>query len=315
MFDEIKIKGNHNIPLDSLNIVNLNELLGIEFVPLFQGNMELSYYKAIHRNLLIKIYREEIEITNSLTVYKHGHNAFNLMFSESLKVIKEITKMLNVNPEGMFLKKLAIGFNLQTDVSPLDIINNYQKHGAKHLFPMQWGGKVYGGKFIHVHSEFKAYDKGWEQLKHYRRKLNVTNLLRLEIVLKNVKIPKQIGTLKDLMNKDNWHLLFKLFIKEYDLITKKPIIDFSSLSPNKMAIQIAKEDPRYWESMKKRNKETYKKSWMRYKKELLQYDNTIHNKIKDSIIDQFEELINDTFKPAFCVLLYTTKKGTKLINN
>ena len=304
MFDELKAVGNKLAPIKEYRNEKPFVFLEQSFKPHFSSSYgELCYYKANVKNLFIKLREGKIEMENSLASFFHGHNTFDLTLSQTKAVINQIARVTELKPGELYLRKLAIGFTIPITTDPLDIIKQYRFHKNKPLTPMLKNGRAYGGKFVHTHYEVKTYSKGLEQYLRYRRKFDNENLLRIELVLKYPAIPKEIGTLAALVKPGNWELLFNLFMEHYESVIKLPMIKYTELPPKGLAKQIASEEERYWLCLKAYNRETYKTYKKRFNDEMRNGDNTVHDRIKASLIEQFAALLQNKFTPAFSLVL------------
>jgi len=270
MIDFIKIYV-EDIDLKSLQD---NEFLDF-YVPLSQKTGELleNQKEAKYSGLKFRIVNEnKLIISGSLHKYHNNgiHNANDFGYENLLTVIIDLWNTFNINPYSAILQGIEYGVNINTTVSPKNII----KHSVINYKGDQpsintFRGKGYMKEFEKQQYYIKVYDKGLQY--HILKDALVyksDNILRFEQKVIKMEYLKDTGLfcLVDLLKIDT---LNKLRNKLLDAFDNLLIYDFTvkpeGLTAKQKNLLQNGQNAMFWVSLKKENRKKYYKELRKFK--------------------------------------------------
>lgn len=248
-------------------------------------------------NLDIRLTQERASILgslhkfNNLWVYNDNQNYNNFNACEIDCVNDFLCDSLNIDPRETKITNLEFGFNILVDEDIKDILDrtimyNFENHTRKETFR----GQGYFKQFCKTDYSIKIYNKS----KQYKLKQNI---LRVELKITRARLLNKLGVycLADL-NKSSYKSLFVAFLQRFD---KLLIVDSLRLVSDKHRadrdLLIDGINPHYWVDLKKRDTRNINAHRKEKFKRLLNdnYSSITHNKIRNSLINKFNELIDD----------------------
>lgn len=258
----------------------------------------LNYPKSgkLH-NLDIRLTQERASVLgslhkfNNLWIYNDNHNYNDFNACEIDCVNDFICDSLNIDPRETKITNLEFGFNILVDedikgILDRTIMYNFENHTRKETFR----GHGYFKEFSKTDYSIKIYNKS----KQYKVQHNI---LRIELKITRARLLNKLGIycLADL-NKTSYKSLFKAFLERFD---KLLIVDTLRMINEKHKsdkdLLIDGINPHFWVDLKNRGTRNVNAHQKAKFKKLLNdnYSLITHNKIKNSLIAKFNELMND----------------------
>jgi hypothetical protein len=294
MIDFIRIKFKNRDAVENFIITegNFNEVIrGMEIhskalkypmrAKFINLDIVVTEYMAYLKNSLHKYYNLQVENI------EHNHNDFS--FKTLCKVIDEIeVKFPFINDSQ--ITQLEFGFNIETDISAEQIINNshFLYRGRLYNHNKQFKGKGEFLQFDTTNYYIKIYDKA----KQYKVSKNI---LRIEIkyVEKAELVRLNILNLSQLKDKKYLRILYRDFVKKInDLIIVDSYEKVEILPKDRLKL-IEYSNPKYWYKLKSK-RQTKSNRHNDFKKLLKKYylDNTKRQLTKDIFL-KYNYLINN----------------------
>ena len=258
----------------------------------------LNYPKSgkLH-NLDIRLTQERASVLgslhkfNNLWVYNDNHNYNDFNACEIDCVNDFICDSLNIDPIETKITNLEFGFNILVDEDIKNILDrtimyNFENHTRKETFR----GQGYFKEFCKTDYSIKIYNKS----KQYKIQHNI---LRVELKITRSRLLNKLGVycLADL-NKTSYKSLFAAFLERFD---KLLIVDTLRLVNEKHWADkdLLKDgtNPNFWVDIKNRETRNVNAHRKEKFKRLLNdnYSSVTQNKIRNSLIAKFYELIDD----------------------
>ena len=277
-------------------------------------NCIIYRYVGYLQNMRIEMYKDRIEIIGSITTFYQGHNACDLSFNELEIAFDKLSKIFDVTTKELKVKLLEFGFTIPIKLRVSEVLANLIKHKNGRIEEQTKGINLVEKKFRHSNYILKYYDKGVEQSEK-GNKIEGYNI-RIEQVFKKKHIPKSIQTIADLLQKDSIGKLFIELLAQWNCTLKKPTIDTAKFTQLQLYTYYAKLNPLFWNEIKRRNKNTAKIGFARFKKHLLEVgDFSIYVEIETSIKEKYNLLLANENANQFQPIIKVGKRVHNLIDS
>lgn len=214
-------------PFDAFNSINPFEWKGLNFYPIFKrGN--LNRFESEYEDLRVILYYNKIQVSNSLHKFYKGNNYTDFTHSELKKGIQEICQKFEVEAISWEIKKMEFGFNILTPKPAKEYISLFLQYKEREFEKMKYKQADYGRKCFLSEYALKIYDKSF-QCKIVDSVKISDKTLRVEFCYNQKrKLPKQINTLADLMDKDKFKELFKDLNEAFTKVIYNDEVDFTN---------------------------------------------------------------------------------------
>tara|TARA_R110000744_G_scaffold321478_1_gene427591 strand:- start:82 stop:1002 length:921 start_codon:yes stop_codon:yes gene_type:complete len=249
------------------------------------------------KNLNVRVTQDKAYILgslhkfNNMWMYNEPHNYNDFNSCEIDGVVDFICDSLVIDPNETKITNLEFGFNVLVDEDIIDILDrtimyNFENHSRKETFR----GQGYFKEFCKSDYSIKIYNKS----KQYKVKQNI---LRVELKITRSRLLNKLGIhcLSDL-HRTTYKTLFKAFLERFD---KLLIVDTLRLVNEKHRTDkdLLKDgtNPNFWVDIKNRETRNVNAHRKEKFKRLLNdnYSSVTQNKIRNSLIAKFYELIDD----------------------
>lgn len=295
MFDRLQIKAQIGTPIVykemEYNFIKVGDLKLIEQ----RNSMNFDYVKYVrkYKNLNFTVIGSELTISNSIHKFINGDNYSDFTYSNLIQFVFEIEELTKIPSDKLFIKKLDFSLNIEVEKKPYQYLPLFETYKNKEFDKMKSQSFWYGIKYIFNEFNVKIYDKNAETKR--QNLINLPkNILRMEIEYKRKRIVPKVGTLKELLIKDNIIFIYKDFIKRMSKIELKNDIKVANFKNSRdREIFFAGKNPYFWQMEKALNINTYKDKKKRYnsiKKEVEQ--NNLMNEFIEQLELKFQQLIN-----------------------
>ncbi|MBV5313194.1 MAG: hypothetical protein JZU47_07845 [Prolixibacteraceae bacterium] len=252
--------------------------------------------KKSYRNLIFEKHPNCLIITGSIhKFFNEGiHNANDLSFVNSIKIIHFVTENLNLDLSKCIIQNLEFGLNILPKIAIKDIINwlKYHERNEFNKDPeLQYSkrsqkynpdGKPNNYKVI------KAYAKG--QQKFNGRTYTDPNTGRFEVRSKQAKYFNKLGiyTLADLIKPDIYLTLSNELIKEFENVL---ILDKQLQGKDKKLDKFLNQD--FWEDCINGHRNMFAKQKQTYFKLVNSYPENIHSELKQLIKSKLDSFTTE----------------------
>ena len=240
----------------------------------------------------------KINFTGSLTTFCKGNNYTNLTLSELKTAIECISEVLKKKSGEIIAHRFEFAVNIETPLSPFDYFSRFHSLKLKPFY------------YLHPPPGFTRPLEAYCSLQQYTikfydtakwHKLYGVNLLKYEINFKKTEkanriLRKDTGeslTLATLAEEVSIKALEKFSLTTYQTIDKLPIMDFKTLRPRERQLIFAGSNPEFWQSEKRINHNTYKKTRNNYLrlKEEIEEDSVRFGDLERRITNKLSHLI------------------------
>ena len=294
MYDTFKIANTiQNLPKEIIESKETPfDWYGIRWIPIYKESNTPSYYKSDYKNMNLRIFGDQLYITNSLHKSYYGNNYEPFTYSQVIKSIILLDNVLPINIYNSRVIKISAGIVINEN--PQKVFNEWQYFLGKEYLPMKDRNKTYGAKYYLTDYQIKGYDKTFEVKNHNQVKLEKP-YFRFEIdnckpkVLNNKTNNIGIYTVNDLIDKEKFKKIGKIILDKYIKIEKTPKLDLSSLSIKEKRIYAEITNYEVKESIRKQHPDSYKKDRKEYSKFINRYDNS---EFQNQVINKLQQQIN-----------------------
>jgi hypothetical protein len=241
-----------------------------------------TYHKKTYKGLTFTLFADKMEITGSLHKYFNDgiHNANDFSFLNSILVIYELEKVLNLDLKNCFIVNLEYGLNvlpIMESVKNIVVWLKYHERNEFRYFPELQYAKLAAryssnGK-INWYKVIKGYAKGLQLFDG--KTYGDPNLFRIEVKSKRSKYINRFGiyTLQDLTIGDIYLRLGNELLREWDnvLLLDKTLPDAKELSNFKSLD--------FWENCFNEYRNKFSRQKRKYYSLLSKYPNNLHTQI------------------------------------
>lgn len=295
MFDNIDIEAAIPDYIQSRIVIDRHSkdvwLGGIVLVPVKCLKTRIvTKYKAQIENLHITYFHRTstIRVSNSIHKFAKGNNYSDMSFSELLHALQKIVEITGIDLEHWSIKKLEIGFNIETEKKGTEYLSLFSTFKNKTPDKMRNDAFWYGVKWFFTEYNIKIYDKTAEVKRHDRVLLD-TNILRFEIAINRFRKIPFVKFLSDLQDKNKLRSLFDFFRSEVKRIEMIESVDLSQVGKERdVEMFFASQNELYWQYQKKINPEGVKKKRNRYLRILDEVST-------QNVMNEFIEKLNEKF--------------------
>ena len=235
MYDTLKITYQvANLPIEVLEQREQSFVWkGLKWCPTYNDKTKaVNGYKTSVNNLDLRLKGRTIKCNNSLQKWYMGNNYELFTYSQVVKALSKLNKILPFNIYEANIHYLAVGTIIEEEAKP--ILDTWLSLNGKQPESMLGNNKQYGKKFYLTDYNVKGYDKTFEVKTHERIKLNKPLFrFELEIYTRNLNKRKNsigIYTVKDLIDKAKYQMLADELMCKYDKIEKQQNIPLSQLN-------------------------------------------------------------------------------------
>jgi len=214
-------------PLYAFNSFNPFEWNGLKFYPKFKKGI-LQGFESDYKDLRVILHNDKIQLSNSLHKFYKGNNYSDFTHSELTNAIQEICQMFEIEAEYWEIKKMEFGFNILTLKPAKEYMSLFLQYKEREFERMKNKQIDYGRKCFLSEYALKIYDKSF-QCKIVDSVKISDKTLRVEFCYNQKrKLPKQINTLADLMDKDKFKELFKDLNEAFTKVIYNDEVDFTN---------------------------------------------------------------------------------------
>ena len=262
--------------------------------PLLEWDLTASERTGEVKEYTVKFHGITFKITNnkylniSGSIHKfwnslHGQGEQNyndFRFEDLTGVIIEFCKMFDLIPDSCILENLEFGVNVSPTIPANEILLSVINHKGKH-FELRQTKKQDFHECTHFQYYIKFYDKGLQY--------DQCNILRFEIKTRKMEVvrPANIETLSDLLNPEKIERLGAILMTNFnELLFYDYTIPDNGINARERLILIQGQNPTYWETYKKTNKDNYYKKRQRFKDLVRKHGTRDIQEIVGSLISQ-----------------------------
>lgn len=229
-------------PLYASNSFNPFERKGLKFYPKYKKG-KLIGFESEYKDLRVILYYDKIQLSNSLHKFYKGNNYSDFTHSELTKAIQEICQMFEIETEYWEIKKMEFGFNILTLKPAKEYIALFLEYKEREFEKMKHKLTDYGRKCFMYEYALKVYDKSLQCKAMDSVKIS-DKTLRVEFCYNQKrKLPKQIKTLADLMDKDKFKELFKDLNEAFTKVIYNDEVDFTNSTNEERILFYASLNP------------------------------------------------------------------------
>jgi len=229
-------------PFYAFNSFNPFEWNGLKFYPKFKKGI-LKGFESEYKDLRVILYYNKIQLSNSLHKFYKGNNYTDFTHSELIKAIHEICQMFKIEAEYWEIKKMEFGFNILTSKPAKEYLAFFMEYKEREFEKMKHRQIDYGRKCFLTEYALKIYDKSL-QCKAMDSESISNKVLRVEFCYNQKrKLPKQIKTLADLIDKDKFKELFKDLNEAFIKVIYKDEVDFTNSTNEERILFYASLNP------------------------------------------------------------------------
>jgi len=240
-------------PFYAFNSFNPFEWNGLKFYPKFKKGI-LKGFESEYKDLRVILYYNKIQLSNSLHKFYKGNNYTDFTHSELIKAIHEICQMFKIEAEYWEIKKMEFGFNILTSKPAKEYLAFFMEYKEREFEKMKHRQIDYGRKCFLTEYALKIYDKSL-QCKAMDSESISNKVLRVEFCYNQKrKLPKQIKTLADLIDKDKFKELFKDLNEAFIKVIYKDEVDFTNSTNEERILFYASLNPDFIKVEKQINK-------------------------------------------------------------
>lgn len=229
-------------PFYAFNSFNPFEWNGLKFYPKFKRGI-IKGFESEYKGLRVILYYDKIQISNSLHKFYKGNNYSDFTHSELTNAIQGICQMFEIEAEYWEIKKLEFGFNIFTLKPAKEYIALFLKYKEREFEKMKHKQIDYGRKCFLSEYALKIYDKSLQCKVMNSVKIS-DKILRVEFCYnQRRKLPKQIKTLADLMDKDKFKELYKDLNEAFTKVIYNDEVDFTNSTNEERILFYASLNP------------------------------------------------------------------------
>lgn len=239
----------------SNNPFKLNEL---DFYPEFKNGI-LKGFKSEYKGLRVLLYHDKIQLSNSLHKFYKGNNYSDFRYSELKEAILEICRKFKIKAEHWEIIKMEFGFNILTTKKAKQYIDLFLEYKGRDFENMKDHQTNYGKKCYMYEYSLKIYDKYFQTQKSNDKGMISDKMLRAEFCYNQKrKLPKQIKTLSDLLDKEKFKELYRDFIKAFEKVIYNDDVDFFNSTFDERQLFHASLNPSFLKVEQQYNKKELK---------------------------------------------------------
>lgn len=228
-------------PFSSIHPFEWQELT---FVPKFKKGV-LKCFESEYKDLRVVLYYDKIELSNSLHKFYKGNNYTDFTHSELVSAIAEICIKFEIEAKCWEIKKMEFGFNIKTPQPANEYLDLFLEYKGKEFEKMKHKQNNYGRKCFMSEYALKVYDKSY-QCKVVDSIAISSKLLRVEFFYNQKrKLPKQIKSLADLLDREKIKGLYKDLSEAFAKVIYNDEVDFSDSNDEERMLFFASIHPNY----------------------------------------------------------------------
>jgi hypothetical protein len=264
--------------------------------------------KANYKNLRIEYKPGQHHgfVRGSLHAFAHGSNVGAFTATQVAAACSELAAALCLPANAFEVCRLEVGVNLALESSPSEFLGSLLSHKNKPFtalsppagvtHPLQWEA-CYGNY------RPKFYDKGLYEAKQGRPLRSGQHLMRFEMkYTRAATMLEHSGrarlTLADLPAPDVWAAFSASLLKNWNLVNRRPIMDYQSLSFDDGLLLQSADNLAFWAAMKAHTSpSTYKRKRARLRELLADAAAKAGPHPYDTLVSMQVEALNDAPTP------------------
>lgn len=204
------------------------EWKGMQFFPHFKKGF-LKGFESEYKGLRVYLRYDKITLSNSLHKFYKGNNYSDFTYSELSNAVNEICQKFEIDADQWKIIKMEFGFNVSTPKPAEEYIDLFMSYKEREFEKMKQKQKqkYYGRKCFFTEYDLKVYDK------HLQTQIDdhfdiPNNILRVEFCYNQKrKLPKQIKTLFDLLDREKFKELYSDFKEAFSKVIYNDKVDFN----------------------------------------------------------------------------------------
>ena len=218
-------------PFYHFNKLEPFEWNGLKFYPKFKKGF-LKGFESDYKDLKVSLFYDKIQLSNSLHKFYKDNNYSDFTHSELIKAIEKICQMFEIDAKYWEIKRMEFGFNILTIKPAKEYLTLFSEYKEREFEKMKHKQMDYGRKCFMYEYALKIYDKYFQCKENDKVEIS-DKMLRVEFCYnRKRKLPKQIKTLSDLMDREKFKELFKDLNDAFTKVTYNDEVDLSN-STNK----------------------------------------------------------------------------------